>query len=339
MSTTEALQLSVTLTADNEYVRRMRAADNGLWDAMEAMRAGLSRGDRLYREYFTRITHGKKCPEERLAFWRAECQASQNIVGDKPPRLMLHSGMKSWKSMNLDHTKFRIGDVFCMDGNHRITAALVRGEEPTIAFAGGNLRLIPEWRAVLDARTDKTCRARYQPHPHPLLWDLRPYRTVESCDARYGAIAEAGIKSAHEIGCADGYGLWRLKQAGVVVSANEIVPHFKTLAESLLCQEIDGKATPENLPDAECLVVFSVFHHIGKAEADRAAWLAAFAKYRVVAIEIPSAREAHDVQADGGGTRAFIERYVTMSHWPNGKLVYTDPKHAGRETWLFWRPE
>jgi len=242
-----------------------------------------------------------------------------------------------WRSMNVDHSFLRNGDVFMCDGNHRTMSALVRGESPVVEFCVDSLNDLPDWQAVIAAKTDKTCRARYQPHPHPLLWDLKPYRTEESCNARYGAVAEAGVKSAHEIGCADGYGIWRLQRAGVTVSANEMIPHFKTLAESLLCQEIDGMATPDNLPDAECLVVFSVFHHIGRQEEDRVPWLKAFQKYQMLAIEIPSAREAHSVQAGEAQTKAVLDRYLSMAGWPSGKLVYVDPKHAGRETWLFWR--
>jgi hypothetical protein len=326
---TETPQITCKFTPNNEYIKRFLNADNGLWDAM----VGIKNGNYdLYKEYFTRITNGRICLNERINFLYDELKEPHNIMGAKQPRAMLHNNITgSGRSMNLDHSKFIEGDIFLIDGNHRITAAMIRGEEPTVLFDGW--KSAPQhWKVVIEAKTSETYRIKHQPHPHPLLWDLKEYRTMESCKIRYGSLASIGIKSTYEIGCAEGVGIWILRQLGVNANGSEINPPSRTLAQSLIKDKIDTAATPEKLPQAECLILYSVLYHLLNNSLTRDAWINKIKEYPCAALELSTKEENEEKDR-----YRHMTEYDPLTWWPSRKLLYTDPKHANRETWLLWR--
>jgi len=285
-----------------------------------------------YKEYYSKITNGKVCKESITEFWSREVMASQNIDGEKPPRAMLHRSVHgASRSMNIDHSMLIEGDVFLMDGNHRIEAAMIRGEEPVVMFDTSR-NVSPEWKAVIDAKSDPIYRVKHQPHPHPILWDLDPYRTMESCQTRYGELAKHGIKNTYEVGCAEGVGVWILRQSGVNANGSEINGPARTLAQSLIKDKIDPEATPDKLPEAECLVLYSVLYHLLSNKSAKDEWIRKIKQYSCVALELSTEDENNKKER-----YRHMEGYNPLEWWPNRKLLYVDIKHANRETWLLWK--
>ena len=326
---TDTLQHTCKFTPNNEYIRRFLNADNGLWDAM----IGIKHGNReLYKEYFAKITKGGICPENRLNFLSDELKVAHTIIGNKPPRAMLHNNATgSGNSMNLDHSKFIEGDVFLIDGNHRITAAMIRGEEPVVSF-NGEWAVPRSWKSVIQAKTSTTHRIKHQPHPHPLLWDLKEYRTMESCKIRYGSLASIGIKSTYEIGCAEGVGVWILRQSGVNASGSEINTTSRILAESLIKDKIDSELKPAEVPQTECLILYSVLYHLLNKESTREEWINKIKQYPCVALELSTPEENKTKPR-----YHHMAEYNALEWWPNRKLIYVDSKQADRETWFLWK--
>lgn len=325
----EKINYTCKFSPTNEYTKRLIVADNGLWNAMNSMKNG---DNDPYKEYFVKITKGKKCPENIIEFWNNEVRASQVIDSKKLPKSAIHSNMPgSGKSMNTDHSKLIDGDVFLMDGNHRITAAMIRGEEPIVEFDYRS-NVLPEWKKVIDAKFDPIHRVKHQPHPHPLLWDIRAYRTMESCKARYAALSDNGIKNAYEIGCAEGVGLWILRQLGVNARGSEINAPARTLAQSLIKEKVDAELKPSELPQTECLILYSVLYHLLNNKNDREAWISKIKQYSCVALEL-STNDENEKKV----RYHHMSEYNPLEWWPNRKLLYTDADQADRETWLLWK--
>jgi hypothetical protein len=312
----------------NEYVKRLINADNGLWEAMLSMQQG---NTIKYKNYYTKITKGKNCPEERAEFWSREAKKSQNIEGDSPPKCMLHKNTGGAKSMNIDHSLLIDGDIFLIDGNHRVESAMARGEEPVVIFDGIK-NLLPEWKEIIEAKEDLTHRVKHQPHPHPLLWDLTEYRTMESCQIRYGELAKIGIKNTYEIGCAEGLGVWILRQAGVNAKGSEINRPARTLAQSLIKDTIDPETTLDTLPKTDCLILYSVLYHLLNNKSNRDEWINKIKQYPCAALELSTNGENEKKER----YRHMIG-YNPLEWWPNRKLIYVDAKQANRETWFLWK--
>lgn len=314
---------------NNEYIRRFLNADNGLWDAMISLKEG---NCAKYKEYYYKITKGKICKESVAKFWSKEVISRQNIEENKLPRTMLHSSaVGSLKSMNIDHSMLNDGDIFLIDGNHRVESAMIRGEEPIVAFDCVK-NVLPEWKAVIDAKTDPIYRVKHQPHPHPILWDLKEYRTMESCQTRYGELAKHGIKNTYEIGCAEGVGVWILRQAGVIANGSEVNGPARTLAQSLVKDKIDTEATPDTLPYTECLVLYSVLYHLLSNKSNAEEWIRKIREYPCVAMELST-----DIENDKKDRYRHMTIYNPLEWWPNKKLLYVDSNHANRQTWLLWK--
>jgi hypothetical protein len=313
----------------NEYVQRMLNADNGLWDAMWSLKNGDAS---KYKKYYSKITNNKICEESVAEFWGREATTSQNIQETSPPLTMLHSNVfNSYISMNIDHSMLVEGDVFLIDGNHRTEAAMVRGEEPVVAF-DHTRNISPEWKAVINAKSDPLHRIKHQPHPHPVLWDLKEYRTMESCQIRYGELAKSGIKNTYEIGCAEGVGIWILRQSGVQAYGSEINGPARTLAQSLIKDKIDSVITPKELPETECLILYSVLYHLINNKLYTNEWIEKIKQYQCVALEL-STDEENEVKQ----RYRNMKEYRPLKWWPNRKLLYVDSNHANRETWLLWK--
>lgn len=318
---------------DNEYIKRMIKADNGLFDSMIEMKRG---NKTPYKEYFTKITKGSVCDESVVNFWTEETFRSKISGSLNPPYLWggppisLLNGVHNDHSMNIDHDKLFYGDVFLIDGNHRITSSMIRGEEPIVIFNDSGIN--NEWRNVLEAKTDPNYRIKHQPHPHPVLWDLKSYRTMDSCKARYGALADSGIKSTYEIGCAEGVGIWILNERGVNSTGSEINQPSRTLAKSLTKIDIDPEATPKSVPDAECLILYSVLYHLLRDSSKAEQWISRIKQFPCVALELSTDSENLEKE------RYFhMSKYNPLDWWPNKKLIYVDKLHANRETWLLWK--
>jgi hypothetical protein len=326
---TEQKNYTCKFSLNNEYVQRLLNADNGLYNAMMSMKEG---DTTKYKEYYSKITNGKTCKDGVAEFWNKEVLMSQNIQGEKPPRAMFHRNSQgASRSMNIDHSMLFDGDIFLMDGNHRIEAAMIRGEEPIVMF-DITRNLLPEWKAVLNAKSDPIYRVKHQPHPHPILWDLNPYRTMESCQTRYGELAKHGIKSTYEVGCAEGVGVWILRKLGVNANGSEVNAPARTLAQSLIKDKIDTAATPEKLPQVECLILYSVLYHLLSNSLTRDAWINKIKEYPCAALELSTKEENEEKDR-----YRHMANYDPLTWWPNRKLLHTDPKHANRETWLLWR--
>jgi hypothetical protein len=314
---------------DNEYVKRMINADNGLFESMLAMKKG---NVSLYNEYFTKITNGEICSEERTDFWAKQVTdhfTEISFLDSEHPSVALN-GVHSSKSMNVDHTKLFYGDPFLIDGNHRITSSLVRGEEPIVILDHRNIG--SEWGSVLEAKTDTNYRIKHHPHPHPILWDLKSYRTMESCESRYVALADAGIKSTYEIGCAEGVGVWLLREKGIDARGSEINSTARTLARSLTKINIDEGATPSTVPDSECIILYSVLYHLLSNPSKAEEWIARIKEFPCVALELSTEKENLEKER-----YRHMTEYNPLEWWPNKKLIYVDKKQANRETWLLWK--
>jgi len=327
---TETPNYTCKFSSSNEYVKRFLNADNGLWDAMIGIKNG---NNELYKKYYAKLTNGGMCAEERINFLYDELKKPHDLVGANPPRAMLHKDIiGAGRSINLDHSKFIDGDVFIMDGNHRTTAAMIRGEEPIVLFDGYK-HVLKHWKEVLHARTNETYRIKHQPHPHPLLWDLKEYRTMESCKIRYGSLANFGIKNTYEIGCAEGVGIWILRQLGVNANGSEINPPARTLAASLIKDKIDAELKPTEVPQTECLILYSVLYHLLNNEpARREEWINKIKEYPCAALELSTPEENKTKPR-----YHHMSEYNALEWWPNRKLIYVDAKHANRETWFLWR--
>lgn len=321
---------------DNEYTNRILDSDNGLFYALGELKNGRTQS---YLKYFSKITNGKTCPDEHLKFWfnyltksDSSPQFKQILYSHPKPKLMLNSGASPWLSMNVDHSKLIQGDLFLYDGNHRVLSELLIGNSPVVDFDDINLSEIPNWKGIIDAKLNPTHRVKHQPHPHPILDDLTPYRSMESCKARYLAIKEAGIRSVYEIGCAEGVGLWLLNKAGVETKGSEIFAPSRHLAESLLKHPIDGMAQPNTIPNSQCLIIYSVLYHLLSNQAECESWINRIKQFPCVAIELST--EAENTTKPH---YLHMSKYDPLSWWPNKKHIYTDPNHANRETYLCWK--
>jgi hypothetical protein len=326
---------TIELSIENEYVKRMIAAGNGLFEAFKNLRQGKAEA---YTEYYKAITHQSSCPDYQIQYWISELQREAVKAEESPnsslnkPIAMLNGGMYPWISMNVDHHKLHHGDIFMFDGNHRVTAALIRGEKPLVTFSDENLTHMPQWQAVFAAKSDPVHRVKHQPHPHPIIADLTSFRTMESCKARYDGVRDAGIKSAYEIGCAEGVGLWLLQNAGVNVKGSEMFGPSRTLAESLLKISVDETATPDRIPEVECIILFSVLYHLLADRANCDVWINRIKQLPCVALEL-STNEENMTKPH----YRHMSKYDPLSWWPNRKHIFTDPLHAYRETWLCWK--